>query len=293
VDFCFYRLDKIPRRHPHPLPVKIIASDPQKFDTVRHRFNTLNFSLILRGRGHYRSEEGSWVVRPPFVFTAFPGRRVEYGPHQDWEELFIVYDAKLRDRLAAAGFADEPAWRIASLGNISILINLLKDHLRNVDRQGEADRIDRVCESLLVECHLGRERVYTDEKERVIHNIQAYVEENYLEDHDFDKLARDYGLSPTTFRRYWGRLIGQPPARFVMDLRIQRAKRLLLESRMPIKSIASYLNFDDPLYFSRKFRDSVGLPATRYRKINRFSLSMTGRAGSAKDRASGGEHGEE
>lgn len=165
--------------------------------------------------------------------------------------------------------------------------------MRNVDRQGEADRIDRVCESLLLECHLGRERVYTDEMERIIRNVQAYVEENYLEDHDFDKLARDYGLSPTTFRRHWGRLIGQAPARFVMSLRIQRAKRLLLESRMPITTIASYLNFDDPLYFSRKFRDSVGLPATRYRKINRFSPSMTGRAGPGRERAAGGDHEQE
>jgi AraC-like DNA-binding protein len=279
MDFCFYHLDALARRYPYHLPVKIIAYDPDKTKRVRHRFDTYNYSLILNGDGYYKRGSEVWKVRPPFMFTAIPGEWIEYGPERHWEEIFIVYDAESLPELESAGFTNVRAWSISTPGNISTLVDVLKGLLSDVERQGAADKIDRTCESLLLECRLGEQPRYSGEKEHAIQKIRAFVEENYLENHDFDRLARSYGLSPTTFRRHWARLVGEPPWRFVMSMRIQKAKRLLLESGKPVNEIASSLNFSDPLYFSRKFRERTGMTASRYRKINRFSLAVADRSG--------------
>jgi AraC-like DNA-binding protein len=279
MDFCFYHLDTLPRRHPYHLPVKIIAYDPHKTVRVRHRFDTYNYSLIPNGGGYYKRGREVFVVRPPFMFTAVPGEWIEYGPDGHWEEIFMVYDPESLPELARAGFTDVRAWSISHPGSIGALVDMLKGLLLDVERPGAADKIDRACESLLLECRLGEQPRYSGEKEHIIQKIRAFVEENYLENHDFDRLARRYGLSPTTFRRHWARLVGEPPWRFVMDMRIQKAKRLLLESSMPVNEIASSLNFADPLYFSRKFRERTGMTASRYRKVNRFSLAVAERAG--------------
>ena len=279
MDFCFYHLDTFARRHPYHLPVKIIAYDPDKTKTVRHRFDTYNFSLILHGQGFYKRGKELWRIRPPFMFTATPGVWVEYGPETQWEEIFIVYDSGSLARLRAAGYTDAKAWSISSPGNIGTLVDLLKGLLTDIERQGTADKIDRACEALLLECRLGEQPRYSGEKEHIIQSIRAFVDDNYLENHDFSRLAKSYGLSPTTFRRHWARLVGEPPWRYVMNLRIRKAKRLLLESGKPVNEIAASLNFTDPLYFSRKFKELTGMTASRYRKINRFSLAVADRDG--------------
>jgi AraC-like DNA-binding protein len=46
---------------------------------------------------------------------------------------------------------------------------------------------------------------------------------------------------------------------------VREACRLLVETRKTVGEIAAELNFADPLYFSRRFKQLVGVPATEYR----------------------------
>ena len=103
-------------------------------------------------------------------------------------------------------------------------------------------------------------------------------------DHDFEAMAADADLSPTHFRRLWNRQVGTPPARYRMQLLIQRACRELIETERSITEIALGLGFADPLYFSRRFRAIVGEAPSAYRQ--RFegtaSLSSLGEKATGK-----------
>ena len=92
------------------------------------------------------------------------------------------------------------------------------------------------------------------------------MEREFLVDHDFDELAREMGCSPATFRRRWLRYVGVPPRRYVVDLRIRQACRMLVETELSVAEIAVASSFSDPLYFSRVFRKTVGESATEYRR---------------------------
>ncbi len=260
-------LAPLPRRFPGLLKVGTIGYIAEKREWIRHAFDSFNFSFILKGSGLYRAATREWEVRAPCVITQWPGKYVEYGPHLSWEERYLILASVNLDALRRCGFADEarPVWNIQDPGPVLRGISELEEEL---SREGKLspDRVDRICESLVMESLIAESAPSPGTHERAIRLARAYVEVNYLKDIDFDRLALEHGLSMSTFRRHWAAYVGVTPHRFVIGLRIRRACRLLVETSMGVGEIARAVRFDDPLYFSRRFRELTGECASEYRR---------------------------
>lgn len=67
-------------------------------------------------------------------------------------------------------------------------------------------------------------------------------------------LARSAHLSKDHFGRRFRREFGLSPMRYLLQLRLRRARNLLLKSGLGVKQIALIVGFRDPLYFSRAYR---------------------------------------
>ncbi|OGV71482.1 MAG: hypothetical protein A2269_08235 [Lentisphaerae bacterium RIFOXYA12_FULL_60_10] len=280
MDYIFFVMDNFsihlspfPRRFPSGLPVETIGFIARKRSWIRTAFQTCNFSFILEGGGEYRAGPTPWAVRAPCVITQWPGRHVEYGPSRPsewWTELFLIYGQASRLQLQERGFdrQDRPAWSIESGGTVGAIVQQLMELLQGQTPGDQVDRIDRLCESLLLESLLARTPP-TASPDQAIQAIRRRVRESFVEPHDFDTLALEHGLSPSTFRRAWNRIVRVPPARYVMRIRLLEACRLLVETPLSIRQIADRLGYHDPLYFSRKFRHAIGMTATDYRTRHR------------------------
>ncbi|TBL69945.1 helix-turn-helix transcriptional regulator [Paenibacillus thalictri] len=53
---------------------------------------------------------------------------------------------------------------------------------------------------------------------------------------------------------------------YIHQLRVQRAKHLLEESKLPIQEIAREIGIDDAFYFSKIFKQIEGVPPSKYRE---------------------------
>jgi AraC-like DNA-binding protein len=274
MDFSSIHLAPLPRRFPGMLPVATVGYIPHKRDWIRHPFQTFNFSFILKGAGLYRTAQREWEVRAPCVITQWPGVHVEYGPHLEWEELYLIYDAAHMPTLRRSAFVKDgkPVWYLQDPGPVRRRLDELNEALT----AGEAlspDRVDRLCESLVMESLISESTPVSGPHERAIRAARAQVEAGFLEEIDFDRLALDHGFSPSSFRRHWGEHVGMPPQRFLVGLRIRRACRLLVETSMGVGEIARALRFEDPLYFSRRFKELTGESASDYRKSHRYPVT--------------------
>ncbi len=251
------------------LPVQSLGYVPRKRDTVRHSFETLNFSLIISGRGLYHFRGERFEIEGPCVITQWPGEPMDYGPMPggSWEELYMIYDSGTLAEFECRKLATlhKPWWPIRRDSQVLEQFGNLLEVVRALPHDGFADRIDRCCERLLVETRLGENRPPADREEQVILRIRQDVREQLFEPHDFDALARRHGLSAATFRRYWNRYVHVPPARYVMTLRMREARRLLVETDLTVAEVALKVGFEDPLYFSRSFRRLTGVPPSHYR----------------------------
>jgi len=89
----------------------------------------------------------------------------------------------------------------------------------------------------------------------------------YMEQHMFDpsmkigELHRLCGISDTYFRRLFVAQFGVSPKKYVINKRITQAKSILDGGEFSsIGEVAALSGFDDPLYFSKVFKQTYGAP---------------------------------
>ena len=85
-----------------------------------------------------------------------------------------------------------------------------------------------------------------------------YMEANLLQDIRLTELARVVGLSPSHFARAFKVSIGLTPHRWLVEQRIQRAKRLMTKNGKPISVAADLAGFASQSHFTKAFRRVTG-----------------------------------
>ncbi len=118
-------------------------------------------------------------------------------------------------------------------------------------------------------CVLDRVR---DDKDRQRVPLQAFVglfheklteaaslmEANIEDPLSLDEVAALVSLSRRQVERLFRRHVGMVPSRYYLDLRLKRARALLLQTSMPIMEIAVACGFQSSQYFSQCYRNMMG-----------------------------------
>jgi two-component system response regulator YesN len=78
-------------------------------------------------------------------------------------------------------------------------------------------------------------------------------------------VALHINMSRSYFSQCFAKFAGESFGGMLRNMRIERAKSLLLETGVPVYEIASLAGFEDDKYFSRVFREHVGKLPTEYR----------------------------
>jgi AraC family transcriptional regulator len=86
---------------------------------------------------------------------------------------------------------------------------------------------------------------------------------------DISTLAANVGLSAFHFARAFKQATGLPPHKYQIMLRIDKAKDLLLRTRLSIADVAASVGYEDQSHFARTFRKEVGLPPREFRRAHR------------------------
>ena len=89
-----------------------------------------------------------------------------------------------------------------------------------------------------------------------------------------DEVARRVNMSYSWFRKMFRDYTNISPARYMQELRLQEACRLLSGTAMSIKEIAFRLNYGDASYFSNMFRRHLRMTPVEYRR--RFGVGSDG-----------------
>jgi two-component system response regulator YesN len=82
------------------------------------------------------------------------------------------------------------------------------------------------------------------------------------------RVADRIGLDLPVFCRAFKQVTGMTCTDFTVLERIQAAKRLLARRDLLVKEIAYTVGFENPNYFSRRFKEMEGRTPTSYRRLN-------------------------
>jgi len=81
-----------------------------------------------------------------------------------------------------------------------------------------------------------------------------------------DEIAAEIGLSDSHYCRLFQNRTGHSPIDYFIQLKIQQACRLLVNSGWTIADVSRELGFEDQFYFSRVFSKVMGMSPSMYRK---------------------------
>ncbi len=123
-------------------------------------------------------------------------------------------------------------------------------------QQIELVRDNSACRADTIEAHRRAvERVITAARERLDEPISL---------HDMSRVAY---LSEFHFNRVFHQITGLPPAKFVSAMRLDEAKRLLLNTNMSITDVCFDVGYNSLGTFTRRFTQRVGLGPREFRYL--------------------------
>ncbi|PJN60538.1 HTH-type transcriptional activator Btr [Paenibacillus sp. GM1FR] len=99
------------------------------------------------------------------------------------------------------------------------------------------------------------------------------IELGYAEHLSREVLAGVAGMSVWHYSRVFKNRTGISPMEYVNNIRMDRAKEMLLVPGQTIKHIASQVGFQDEFYFSRKFKKYVGVSPSTYQRQKRSKIA--------------------
>jgi AraC family transcriptional regulator of arabinose operon len=118
---------------------------------------------------------------------------------------------------------------------------------------------------------IGRRLLNTERQQKAdfhadINMIMEIMHENYSQSLVVSELAKKCNLSLFRFIHKFKAVTGTTPGKYVTGIRVNEAKKMLSETSLPVREVASIVGYENPLYFSRVFCQAVGIPPSRYKE---------------------------
>ena len=130
---------------------------------------------------------------------------------------------------------------------------------------------------------LFEQRVLTEaepekQEERTITGITRYLQEHLAEDLSLSVLADEFHLNPQYISQLFKNEIGVNFLSYLTNIRIEKAKKLLLSTSLSVAEIAEQSGYGDYRVFTKVFKKAEGITPSQYR---RDFLEETGANGNA------------
>lgn len=221
----------------------------------------------IRGAGKLTSggETEKLVAGTVVLLPRFTPYRYELDS-KEWEILWF----HLRP-METWRHLDERPWRLKKARHLQPIREAAEGMLREgVVVEPESQHAATLYAQLLAN-YLQRESSYSHssrdwERRELLRALWTQVDASLEQDWSVARMARQMHLSAGHFHRITVQLLGLTPGEKLNQLRMQRARLLLLHSSLPIYQIAEQVGYQNPFAFTHAFRRAFGYPPSEERK---------------------------
>ncbi len=186
-----------------------------------------------------------------------------------WENLSALREEFPRVRISDQLFTIDRDRYTCSGGTapLDLMLNLIQQKLgarisKLVSEQFIVERVRNDSDRQYVPL-----RAQVGPSHRGLIRVAQLMEENIEKPLPLEKIARMTGLSRRQIERLFKRDLNCVPKRYYLEMRLKRARELLLQTAMPIMDITAACGFQSPPHFSKCYRNQFGHPPSAERKI--------------------------
>ncbi|MDQ3398337.1 MAG: arabinose operon transcriptional regulator AraC [Deinococcota bacterium] len=230
--------------------------------------------LTVDGQGLFSYPEGGLIVEPGDLVLLRPGTAHDYGTGASLKRWELLW----------SHFHPRSHWH-AWLGWPEIAPGLMR--LRSSDKRVASQITEALAEAhrLATGARPRREMFALNALERLllwvelvnpsadhkpldsrVQRAMDYLCERMAEKLTFNDVARAVHLSPSRLAHLFREQAGLTPQQFLERERLERAKQLLELTPHTVQAIAWQVGYENPFYFTRRFKKHMGLSPRQYRQ---------------------------
>jgi AraC family transcriptional regulator len=144
----------------------------------------------------------------------------------------------------------------------------------SIDKLGQAAMIDALGHQLAVQLlrsHLAVRRSSSIELSRAgpvdrrLRRAIEFMHDNYSRELSVEEIASAAYLSEYHFAHLFKRITGLTPHAYLANLRLERARALLVETALPISEIAATVGYQSQSHFTKAFKSVTGVTPRAFR----------------------------
>lgn len=109
----------------------------------------------------------------------------------------------------------------------------------------------------------------------VIDEVCSYIKKHYMEEIRLDDLAAMVHINKNYLVRQFKKRFGVTPISYLIKIRMDYAKKLLTESNLPIKAVATACGYNDPSFFNSYFKRIHHISPAAYRRSKQVDAPVS------------------
>ena len=218
------------------------------------------FLLTLSGKGKFEINGNNCTLSKGKLIFCKKGIPCSYIPiTSDWHTCFITFNGDGADQLIKYyGFRD------ANLFDDEFINDLLMNICINAKQNINNDKISELLYKFINETGHSLLDVF---RPKPLIKALRYINNNYTRANlTIEEIIKASGTSGTSLYKMFKQMEHLSPAQFLINMRMNHAKKLLLTTRDMVNDIAKTVGYETANYFSSAFKEHVGMSPLSFRK---------------------------
>lgn len=261
----------------HNLHIRSIGYYPKAKDHYTYRKKGLPENFIfycVDGHGSYQVGDQHYKVGPNEFFILPQNVEHSYGsdPDNPWTIYWIHFGGDALKELNET-LAFQQHFKPYYVKNNNDILSIFTRIYKTLELGYSIDNLlfANMCLMHFITVFVYNSRYYAatpNEKTDCVDNAILFMQEHINENISLNDLSAQYNYSVSRFSNLFKKKTGYAPIDYFVQMKMQKACQQLDFTDRSIKEIAFSMGFDDPYYFSKRFRTVIGMSPKKYRGMN-------------------------
>lgn len=234
------------------------------------------FHYVLSGTGTLMADDShgntqTYQLKSGEGFMIFPGQITTYIADKDcpWEYVWIEFDGlRVKESLEMSGLSpNTPIYHARD----QLLREDMKKEMLYILQHRESPPLHLIGHLYLFLDALTRSaaRMQPQKPSKLqdfyMKEALSFIERNFQNDISVEDIAAACGLNRSYFGKIFKDALGKSPQEFLLNYRMIKASELLTLSTLSVGDIGKAVGYENPLHFSRAFKNIYGLSPRNWR----------------------------
>lgn len=227
--------------------------------------------FVVKGSGVFESASiAKTEIEAGTIIMLFPQEWHNYSFNNEtgWDEFWVGFNGQHARAILQEGFfsKEEPLFKLGINDDFVLYYQQIIQYAEQ-ENQAYQQIISSIVRHMLGLLYYKSRNTVFRNKSVVdkINQSRIIMREHLSSSQGLEEIAIQLGVSYSWFRKAFKKYTGISPAQFQMNLRLQYAKELLMNSDKSISEIAYELNFESTGQFSTFFRHRAGMTPKEFR----------------------------